>query len=78
MEIGIIPFRPSENEDMWYWLRRTRNKLLTDSDWTQTPDCSLTEEQKEEWRIYRQELRDFPSTLTETPGVAVVFPDPPV
>jgi hypothetical protein len=77
VETGIIPFQPSENEDMWYWLRRTRNKLLSASDWTQVPDCSLSDEKKEEWRVYRQQLRDFPATLTEDPGVTVEFPDPP-
>lgn len=77
MKIGITPFPPDENTDMWYWLRERRNRMLTRSDWTQVADCSLTEEQKAEWRIYRQQLRDFPATLTETPGEIVEFPDPP-
>lgn len=39
--------------------RKIRNSLLRNSDFTQLPDVPLTDEQKEEWRIYRQELRDF-------------------
>jgi len=46
-------------------LRSVRNKLLAESDWTQVPDSPLTEEQRGEWRTYRQELRNLPSSLTE-------------
>ena len=53
------------NRDWTTLLRQNRSKRLTDSDWTQMPDNSLTEEQKELWRTYRQELRDLPSTITE-------------
>lgn len=30
------------------------------SDWTQLADSPLTVEQKEQWRLYRQQLRDLP------------------
>lgn len=53
------------NRDWTTLLRQNRSKRLTDSDWTQMSDNSLTEEQKELWRTYRQQLRDLPSTLTE-------------
>jgi len=39
--------------------RKTRNDLLTDSDWTQMNDSPLTNEQKTAWATYRQELRDI-------------------
>ena len=39
--------------------RETRNKLLTDSDWTQMNDSPLTNEVKTAWATYRQELRDL-------------------
>ena len=42
-------------------LRRQRNQLLADSDWTQLPDCVLSEEKKEQYRFYRQLLRDLPN-----------------
>ena len=39
--------------------RKTRNDLLTDSDWTQMNDSPLTNEEKTAWATYRQELRDI-------------------
>ena len=35
------------------------------SDWTQLPDVQLSEEQKESWRIYRQQLRDLPENVED-------------
>lgn len=43
-------------------LRSERDSLLKESDWTQMPDSPLTEEQKQEWQVYRQALRDLPQT----------------
>jgi hypothetical protein len=58
-------------------VREHRNKLLAESDWTQTIDAPLTEEKQAEWATYRQALRDLPSTVeSPTPNV-VTFPDPP-
>jgi len=38
--------------------RATRNKLLSDTDWTQMNDSPLSNEDKTAWATYRQELRD--------------------
>lgn len=76
MLINIVDIVPSENEDMWFWLRRTRNRLLAQSDWTQISDSPLSDEQKQAWVDYRQALRDLPSTLI-TITESVDFPDPP-
>ena len=38
-----------------------RNSLLAVSDWTQIADNQLTDEKKEEWKVYRQKLRDLPN-----------------
>ena len=40
-------------------LRKERNILLAQTDWTQFTDSPLTETKKSEWRSYRQELRDL-------------------
>jgi len=40
-------------------LREYRNRLLSNSDWTQTPD--IPETIKTPWALYRQQLRDLPS-----------------
>lgn len=45
-------------------LRKQRNDLLTDSDWTQTSDNGLSDSKKTEWSTYRQALRDLPSTAS--------------
>ncbi len=42
-------------------IRTTRNELLTKSDWTQFVDVELDD--KEEWKTYRQSLRDLPSNI---------------
>ena len=40
-------------------LRIDRNNLLKDSDWTVLPDSPLSDIKKDEWKIYRQALRDI-------------------
>ena len=43
-----------------------RNQILTRSDWTQLPDVqnrsTNTQEWKDAWAKYRQDLRDLPDT----------------
>ncbi len=46
------------------WFRVERNKRLSDCDWTQTNDCQLSETKIQEWKVYRQALRDLPETTT--------------
>jgi hypothetical protein len=43
--------------------RAIRDELLTVSDWTQTPDAPLTENERLRWRQYRQILRDIPQQV---------------
>tara|TARA_B100000945_G_C20222040_1_gene521079 strand:+ start:110 stop:472 length:363 start_codon:yes stop_codon:yes gene_type:complete len=54
-------------------LRKKRNKLLAESDWTQISDVVLAN--KDEWKTYRQALRDLPSTFVN--GQEVIFPNDP-
>lgn len=55
-------------------VRGQRSWYLTQCDWTQLPDAPLNDEQKGEWRTYRQALRDvttqesFPESI-EWPAV---------
>lgn len=46
------------------WLRY-RNAELSTSDWTQLPDNNLTDVQRQQWRDYRQLLRDAPAEWPE-------------
>ena len=53
-------------------MRMIRDQLLKDSDWTQLADATCD---REAWATYRQALRDFPATWTESPTAD--FPDTP-
>jgi hypothetical protein len=65
----------TQDENKWNMIRSYRNELLTRCDWTQLADAPITPYELDEWRIYRQTLRDLPE-LYETPD-EVVFPTPP-
>jgi hypothetical protein len=52
--------------------RNKRNQLLKLSDWVET--SSLSDEKKEEWRVYRQALRDLPESVVDH---NVVYPTEP-
>jgi len=57
-------------------LRRKRDVLLQKCDWVvSVSDSPLTQEKIDEWKIYRQALRDLPST-TEDLGNPI-WPVPP-
>ena len=57
-------FMSLTEEDVLANFRTVRDKLLSETDWTQIPDVSLTPETKTAWATYRQALRDMPDTLT--------------
>jgi hypothetical protein len=58
-----------------FFSKQMRNQLLSQSDWTQLVDVSLTEEQKAAWAEYRQALRD----VTKQPGFpeSITWPSTP-
>ena len=59
-------------------IKKHRNFLLQESDWTQVPDSPLSDSKKAEWATYRQELRDMMTSVTnETEIGSVVWPTPP-
>lgn len=57
-------------------VRNQRNRLLAECDWTMTADAPLTEEKKWAWKIYRQQLRDMPMSITQLQQ-KIVWPTPP-
>ena len=61
----------------WNKVVLIRNFLLMDSDWTQLGDAQLTAEQKAQWVIYRQKLRDIPADQKSRPANSVIFPISP-
>jgi hypothetical protein len=66
------PRAPSEEDIQWVrtdssWrnMREARNKTLKETDWTQVNDNDLSDDTKESWRVYRNTLRNLPSTYTD-------------
>lgn len=68
---AIPPLKPDPMPE----IRKRRNQLLAESDWTQIPDVALTIEQKTAWAVYRQQLRDFPAICDP---FNPVWPIPPI
>ena len=57
-------------------VRSQRNGMLAATDWTQLGDAALGDHTAEEWRTYRQSLRDLPAVYSRVSEV--VWPnDPP-
>lgn len=63
---------PRTAETQWRIIKAQRNKLLSDSDWTQLPDVPLTT--KAAWATYRQQLRDV---TTQTDPFNITWPQAP-
>tara|TARA_Y100001973_G_C5171832_1_gene319539 strand:- start:78 stop:335 length:258 start_codon:yes stop_codon:yes gene_type:complete len=47
------------NAELWLEIRQKRNSRLLETDWTQINDSALSDSKKEEYKIYRQSLRDL-------------------
>ena len=61
-------------EEKWAVVRDIRNTKLNDSDWTRMDDVTITDSKKEEYKTYRQALRDI--TKQADPD-KVVYPTEP-
>ena len=49
----------------WSALRSQRNALLAASDWVALADAHMSQDRKDAWFAYRQELRDLPDTVQD-------------
>ena len=59
----------------WRSLRERRNQLLAECDWMSGSDAPTM---SDEWKLYRQQLRDFPSTLNnQTVQGEITWPTKP-
>ncbi len=56
-------------------VRSQRDGMLRSTDWTQLGDASLGDHTAEEWRTYRQALKDIPQNHTRVS--TVVWPETP-
>ena len=59
----------------WEWARSYRDPLLKNSDWTQLSDAPLSNEKKQLWTNYREQLRNITDSV-ENPEDVVFPPDP--
>ena len=50
------------SDDGWKFLRLERDNKLADTDWRAGQDLTMSDE----WKTYRQELRDLPSKYNDT------------
>ena len=62
------------NRGHWFNFRQKRDRLLEASDWTQMPDCPLSDSKKAEWATYRQALRDLPQKWADDVDIDNVSP----
>lgn len=72
VEDGEFVLKPRQNTISWEMIKQKRNKLLSQSDYTQMPDWPGD---KVLWAEYRQALRDIPSTFSNPNEV--VWPKAP-
>jgi hypothetical protein len=63
---------PASPSDPWQAIRRKRDALIRESDWTMTPGATVDQAQ---WTAYRQFLRDLPQTYENAEDV--VWPTVP-
>ena len=65
----FTPFTPEQmaaaNQSQLAALTLQRNTLLYQCDWTQLPDVVLTPTVVANWRVYRQQLRDYINVVTD-------------
>ncbi len=79
----LVPFpederRAIDTSETTIKLRARRNELLKSTDWTQLPDSPLSQQQKTDYQVYRQELRDLPATYQDQTSIDQInFPEEP-
>lgn len=66
---------PPQPRDQAQWARHIRNRILQKTDRYMVPDFSISDTARDQWRQYRQALRDLPQQ-TGFPD-SIVWPQPP-
>lgn len=76
--ISTFPeLQASTDEQKLKAFKMIRDVLLRESDWTQVADCPLSDNQKEEWKSWRQSLRNFTKSFSASIPNCVVIEEPP-
>lgn len=62
VDLNAWEWRRDEQKKIEYdrWFRDRRDILLAQCDWTMLPDAPITSAEREQWKAYRQALRDIP------------------
>lgn len=68
-EVKHQAFQEKVIDDKWQLLRLKRNRLLTETDWTQLSDGPLTPELQATYGRYRAALRDLPASVVDIDNV---------
>jgi len=72
------PGDAEKNAQALHKLRKMRNDMLKQCDWTILADAPLTTYKKGLWKTYRQTLRDLPETYEDITNINQVdFPEAP-
>jgi len=66
--LGYVP------DTQWVSVRVEQKYKLEDSDWTVLPDVPMEESLRNQWKVYRQELRDI---TTQPDPFNITWPTPP-
>ena len=67
-----------EVAEEWKLIRSKRDRLLTNSDWTQGADSPLASGKKTEWATYRTKLRTLPEDQKDkTTYASITWPSQP-
>lgn len=69
---------PISSEELTWCMRDLRDVLLKECDWIFVSDFPIDENLKEEWRVWRQWMRDITQHISPQEGDKYVeIPDPP-
>jgi len=71
----MTPREQAEIDGKWLAIRKIRDHRMAETDWTQMIDSPLSPEKAEEFKLYRQELRDIPQSVASPDDV--VWPEKP-
>lgn len=66
--LGYVP------DIQWESVRVEQKYKLEDCDWTVLPDVPMEESLRNQWKVYRQELRDI---TTQSDPFNITWPTPP-
>ena len=61
--IGALDADAEKAKEAFIYLRKQRNEKLSTTDWTQSRDITLSNDN--DWKTYRQALRDLPANTSD-------------